>query len=216
MRSPRSFTRRFHAVCLFAALTPLVGAAAQTETLRNPRVVVVDGTIRPRETEALPGKYPSVTVYFTAGSLEIGKAGGKTYAAGVKAGDVVFHKAEAMTAKNTGSAAVHFMRVEFLGKGIPETWGSAGLSPNYKMLLENPYTRVYDIRISAGAREPQHSHRDRVVICLSGARLSHLMPDGREEPSTLKTGESAWRRGGTHIGQNLGNTDLWVIAVEPK
>jgi hypothetical protein len=34
------------------------------------------------------------------------------------------------------------------------------------------------------------------------------MPDGREEPSTLRTGEIAWRLGATHIGQNLGTTDL--------
>lgn len=90
------------------------------------------------------------------------------------------------------------------------------LSPNYKLLFENQYTRAYDIRIPAGTKEPQHTHKDRVVVCLSGAKLKHLLPDGREEPSTLKTGESAWRRGGTHIGQNLGDTDLWVIAVEPK
>jgi quercetin dioxygenase-like cupin family protein len=90
------------------------------------------------------------------------------------------------------------------------------LSPHYKLLFENQYTRVYDIRISAGAREPQHSHHDRVVVCLSGATLRHLMPDGRVEPSTLKTGETAWRRGGTHIGENFGKTDLWVVAVEPK
>jgi hypothetical protein len=42
------------------------------------------------------------------------------------------------------------------------------------------------------------------------------MPDGHEEPSTLKTGEIAWRLGSTHIGQNVGKTDLWAIAVEPK
>ena len=42
------------------------------------------------------------------------------------------------------------------------------------------------------------------------------MPDGRRDPSTLKTGETVWRRGRTHIGQNLGQTDFWAIAVEPK
>jgi hypothetical protein len=42
------------------------------------------------------------------------------------------------------------------------------------------------------------------------------MPDGRTETSTLRTGEIAWRNGGTHIGQNLGKTDLRVIAIEPK
>jgi hypothetical protein len=111
---------------------------------------------------------------------------------------------------------VKLVRIEFRGAGIDDTWGAAGLSPNYKPLFENRYARVYDIRIPAGMREPQHTHHDRVVVCLSGAQLEHLMPDGRIEPSTLATGEIAWRRGGTHIGHNLGKTDLWVIAVEPK
>lgn len=216
MKLEHSFTYRFPAVCLLAALTPLVAGTAHTETVRNQRVAVIDGSLQPRGSESLPGAHPSVTVYFTDGSLEIAPTGGKSRATSVKRGDVVFDKAQPRVVRNTGSGAVRFVRVELLGKGIPETWGAAGLSPNYKMLLENQYTRVYDIRIAAGTREPQHSHHDRVVICLSGAKLSHLMPDGREEPSTLKTGESTWRRGGTHIGQNLGNTDLWVIAVEPK
>lgn len=215
MRSRTSFSFLSSAV-LFLASSPVAIPAEQTETVRNNRVVVVDGKLKPQETESLQGSRPSATVYFTTGSLEIAPAGGKPRAAKVKTGDVVFEKAQARTVKNTGSAEVHFVRVEFLENGIPETWGAAGLSPNYNMLFENQYARVYDIKIAAGAKEPQHSHHDRVVVCLSGARLSHLMPDGREEPSTLKTGESAWRRGGTHIGQNLGNTDLWVIALEPK
>jgi hypothetical protein len=84
------------------------------------------------------------------------------------------------------------------------------------VLLENRYARVYDIRIPAHTNEPQHTHHDRVVICLSGAKLEHLFPDGRREPSSLETGEVAYRRGTTHVGQNLGDTALWVIAVEPK
>ena len=108
------------------------------------------------------------------------------------------------------------MRVEFTGQGANETWGRTGLAPKYKVLLENRYARVYDIRIPAHTNEPQHTHHDRVVICLSGAKLEHLFPDGRREPSSLETGEVAYRRGTTHIGQNLGDTALWVIAVEPK
>jgi hypothetical protein len=91
-----------------------------------------------------------------------------------------------------------------------------GLSPNYKMLLENRYARAYDIRIPAGTKEPQHTHHDRVVVALSGAKLEHILPSGQIQPSTLKTGEIVWRLGGTHVGHNMGTTDLWVIAVEPK
>jgi quercetin dioxygenase-like cupin family protein len=191
--------------------------AAQTETVRNEKIVVVDCTIQPGSTESLGGSNASVTVYFTAGSLEIAPKRGTRHAASVKRGHVVFEPPQPRIIKNTGAAAIHFVRVEFLRNGVRElTWGTAGLSPNYKLLFENEYARVYDIRIPAGAKEPKHSHHDRVVVCLSGAQLRHLLSNGREEPSTLRTGESVWRRGGTHIGHNLGNTDLWVIAVEPK
>jgi len=61
-----------------------------------------------------------------------------------------------------------------------------------------------------------HSHHDRVVICLSGAELEHILPDGQKQTATLKTGEIVWRPATTHVGHNLGKTDLWVIAIEPK
>jgi hypothetical protein len=112
---------------------------------------------------------------------------------------------------------LRIVRTEYLGKGnSAETWGATGLAPNYNLLFENQYGRVYDIRMAAGKSEPLHTHHDRVVVCLSGAELQHEMPDGRTEVSTLKTGEIAWRRAATHIGHNLGKTDLWVIAIEPK
>jgi len=194
----------------------IASAAVQTEKLRNEKVAAADCTLRPGETQPLNGTQPSVTVYFQGGSLQITPEGGKPQKVTVKPGDTVFRPAQAGVVMNTGASEVHFARVDFLGSGGSETWGTTGLSPNYKLLFENPHTRVYDIRIPAGTNEPQHTHKNRVVVCLSGAQLRHLMPDGREEPSTLQTGEITWRLGATHIGQNLGTTDLWVIAIEPK
>ena len=186
--------------------TLILFATLAIAAVQNDRVNVAEQTLRPGQTAKWAADHPSAIVYFTDGSID---------GTNVKRGDVKFDEA-ARTVKNTGRFDVHYARIEFLGKGSAETWGSTGLSPNYKLLFENQYARVYDIRIPAGTKEPQHTHHDRVVVCLSGAQLKHLMPDGREEPSTLKTGEIAWRKGGTHIGQNLGKTDLWVIAVEPK
>ena len=200
---------------LFLAFTPAVPGAGTTP-VRNARVVVFDETIRPGETMTRSGDCPSEIVYFTDGSLEIAEGSGKPARTSPHRGDAVFETARPRTVKNSGPADVHYARIEFLENGRQETWGSAGLSPNYKLLFENRHTRVYDIRIPAGTKEPQHTHHERVVVCLSGAELKHLMPDGREEPSTLRTGEIVWRPGATHIGQNLGKTDLWVIAVEPK
>lgn len=201
---------------LLLALTPLAAFAAGTEPVRNNRVAVQDVTIQPGESEAWRGSHPAVLVYFTDGSVSMAAGGGKPVVQEVKRGDTVFVEAQARTVQNTGRSPVHFARIEFLGSGLAETWGNTGLSPNYNVLIENRYTRAYDIRIPAGTNEPQHTHHERVVVCLSGALLRHLLPDGTQEPSTLKDGEIAWRHAATHIGQNLGKTDLWVIAVEPK
>jgi hypothetical protein len=192
-----------------AALSTVV--SGQTEKLRNEHAVVTEYRLAPGESCALAGSLPAVTVYYDAGTIE---TAGKR--ATVQAGESAYSAPGARTVKNAGGAVVRFALVEFPGKGSAETWGTAGLAPNYKLLVENRYTRVYDIRIPAGEKEPQHTHHDRVVISLSGAELEHILPDGRLEPSTLHTGEIAWRRGATHIGHNLGKTNLWVIAVEPK
>jgi len=190
-------------------------AAAPLEKLRNNQVVSRDVILKPGEALPVEGR-PAVTVYFENGSLAFTPRGGHIEKVNVHRGDTVFSRADAGEIRNTGPSPLHFVRTEFLTDGGTETWGAAGLSPNYKLLIENQYARVYDIQIPAGTREPQHTHKARVVVCLSGAEIKHLMPDGREEPSTLKTGEVVWRLGGTHIGQNLGKTDLWVIAIEPK
>jgi hypothetical protein len=201
--------------CLLAGLAQVAGAAGNTP-VRNDKVAVFEETLRPGETQTWSGDHPSAVVYFTDGSLAVAEGSGKPAATRVQRGESVFETAATRTVHNTGKQDVHYARIEFLGKGLDETWGTTGLAPNYKLLFENRYTRVYDIRIPAGGKEPWHTHHARIVVCLSGAKLRHLMKDGRIEPSTLETGEIAWRGGATHIGENLGTTNLWVIAVEPK
>jgi quercetin dioxygenase-like cupin family protein len=199
-------------------LLPVAGVwgGTQTEKVRNEKVLVVEQTLAPGESVSLPGERAGVLVYLDAGSIEVTSSQGKPQTETVKRGDAVFQPPQAGTVKNAGSAALRVVWTEYLGNGSSESWGATGLAPNYKVLFENQYGRVYDVRMAAGKSEPQHTHHDRVVICLSGAELQHEMPDGRKENSTLKTGEIAWRRGGTHVGHNLGKTDLWVVAIEPK
>ena len=194
---------------------PSIVAAAPIERLRNEKVSVAEQTLAPGETVSLPADHASVIVYLDNGSIEKSTSAGKPQSATVKRGQAVFEQ-NAGTIRNTGAASLRIVLTEFLGKGGPETWGTAGLAPNYKLLFENQYGRVYNIEIAAGKTEPLHTHKDRIVICLSGAELEHEMPDGRREVATLKTGEIAWRRGVTHVGHNIGKTDLWAIAIEPK
>jgi hypothetical protein len=201
---------------LYLAVTPAAIATSSVERIRNPKVLVTEDTLAPGESERTPDTLPSMVVYMSQGTVEVTSAGGTPHADSVKEGETVFQAAQSGTLKNTGSSTLHFVRVEFLTAGSLETWGMSGLSPHYMMLLENQYARAYDIKIPAQTYEPQHTHHDRVVVSLSGAELEHILPNGEIQPSTLKTGEVVWRLGATHIGHNLGQTNLWVIAIEPK
>jgi hypothetical protein len=186
-------------------------AADLSQPLENSQVRVTEHTLQPNQTLPLSDQRPSVLVYFEGDKVA---AGPKTGA--IKRGETTFLPAATKAVRNSGSQPLHFVRIAFLDQGNPETWGMTGLPPNYKMVLENRYTRVYDIRIPAHFKEPLHTHHGRIVVCLSGAKLEHLLPDGHVQPSTLTTGEVVWRPGQTHVGHNIGNTDLWAIAVEPK
>ena len=201
---------------VFLSIVSSATAATRVERIRNDQVVASEETVRPAETESASTGHSSLAVYLSDGTLESTTTAGQRMIVTVKRGDTVYREPSAGPMRNTGAADVHLVRIEFLGVESAETWGHTGLAPNYRVLLENGRTRVYDIRIPAGTSEPQHTHHDRIVVCLSGAQLKHILPDGHAENSTLKTGEIAWRRGQTHVGQNLGTTNLWVIAVEPK
>ena len=202
---------------LTLTLLPLANmfAAPVTEALRNEKVAVIEQTLPPGETMTLPADHPNAVVYLDNGAIETTVSTAKPRTSTVKRGETDFEEA-GVAIKNTGAASLRIVRTEFLGKDGSETWGTAGLAPDYSLFFENRYARAYNIKIAAGKTESLHTHKDRIVICLSGAELEHEMPDGRRETATLKTGEIAWRRGVTHIGHNIGNTDLWAIAIEPK
>jgi len=124
-------------------------AASGIEKFRNAKVVVIEETLAPGESEALPEKFSSMVVYMTDGLVEMTPDQGKPHKDGVKEGQTVYQSARAGMIKNAGTSPLHFTRIEFLTAGSPQTLGMKGLSPNYVMLLENRYARAYDIKIPA-------------------------------------------------------------------
>jgi hypothetical protein len=186
-----------------------LSASAPVEKIRNEKVRVVEQTLAPAETLSLAGEHPHVVVFLADGAAS-------AQPGAVHRGDTSFLAAGEGVITNRGASPLPLVWIEFLGTGSSEMWGTTGLAPHYQLLGEDRYARVYDIRIPAETSEPLHSHHERVVVCLSGAELRHEMPDGRTETSSLRTGEIAWRPAATHVGHNLGQTALWVIAVEPK
>lgn len=195
---------------------PAASAATSTEKIRNEKVIVTEQVLEPGESASLPGHRPALLVFFSGDAAEFTSAQGDVRRNIVKRGETVFQANGESSVKNVGATKLDFMRTEFLTEGSAETWGTSGLSPHYAMILEDRYARTYNIEIPPQTFEPQHTHHARIVICLSGAELEHILPNGEKQPSTLKSGEIAWRPAATHIGHNFGQTPLWVIAIEPK
>jgi hypothetical protein len=200
---------------LFAAAAAPIFAAT-TEVFRNEKVIVTEETLAPGEQETVAGAHASVVVFLSGDAVQGKYVNGRQRQDAVQRGEVLNEAAGRRMVTNAGHTALRLVRVEFLAAGSDETWGMTGLPPNYKVLFEDQHSRTYEIRIAAHASEPQHTHHARVVVCLNGAQLEHILPDGSKQPSTLKTDEVTWRQGQTHTGHNLGDTDLWVIAIEPK
>lgn len=203
-------------VLFVAGAVPLF--AATTEVFRNEKVIVTEVTLAPGDQEQVGGAHASVLVVLEGDAIGMLPPRGYNEAerCPVHRGDTMNQRAGAEILTNAGKTPLRLVRVEFRTSSSDETWGMTGLPPNYNLLFEDEHSRTYEIRIVAHAVEPQHTHQARVVICLSGAQLEHVLPDGTREPSTLKTDEVTWREGQTHTGHNLGDTDLWVIAIEPK
>jgi len=201
---------------LVAAAAPLF--ATTTEVLRNEKVIVTEVTLAPGDQEQVGGVHASVLVVLEGDSIQMLPPRGYDQAerSAVRRGDTINQRAGAEILTNAGTTPLRLVRVEFRTSGSDETWGMTGLPPNYNVLFEDEHSRTYEIKIAAHAVEPQHTHHARVVVCLNGAQLEHVLPDGTKQPSTLKTDEVVWREGQTHTGHNLGDTDLWVIAIEPK
>ena len=87
----------------------------------------------------------------------------------------------------------------------------------YKVLLENEQVRVFEYRLKPGEKEPTHSHPFGVVVYFfSNAKLRTTLPDGRSVEDSRKAGEAIWREPVTHAGENIGNTELPALVIEPK
>jgi hypothetical protein len=188
--------------------------AATVDDLSNNKVAVTEIRLAPGEHESLSGKHPSVLVYLAGDVAQIRLADGKTMNESIVRGRTVRLNDAVLT--NAGHVPLHFVRVEFLTDGSNAVWGRNGFAPSSQMIFEDQYSRTYNIRVAAHAWEPLHSHHDRVTVCLEGAHLEHILPDGSVQPTTLKTDEVGWRLAQTHKGHNLGDTNLWVVAIEPK
>ena len=87
----------------------------------------------------------------------------------------------------------------------------------YKLLFENKQVRVIEEHLKPHEKEPIHSHPYGVLACfLTAAHFKTTLSDGKTAEGSQKAGDTVWRDPVTHSGENIGDTEIEEIMIEPK
>ncbi len=85
----------------------------------------------------------------------------------------------------------------------------------YSVIFENDRVRVLAYRDSPGDRTRSHAHPDSVMYTLSAFSRRLESGDMRHDVE-MSAGTAAWLPAQEHAGENIGDTDTYVVFVELK
>ena len=91
-------------------------------------------------------------------------------------------------------------------------------APNlFKVLIDNEHVRVLEYRLAPGEKDAPHTHPPKVSYILSGGRLRIYPAEGAPFDSDEITGAASWDGArGWHYVENIGETPVSILLVEPK
>jgi quercetin dioxygenase-like cupin family protein len=94
---------------------------------------------------------------------------------------------------------------------------AATVAPDvYKVVFENDRIRVLEARMPVGARTEMHSHPDYLVYALQDGKVKFTAPSGETGEVEIKAGDVMWREAEEHATDNVGQTEVHALFVEPK
>jgi len=86
----------------------------------------------------------------------------------------------------------------------------------YKVVLENDRVRVLEYRDTPGQRTSPHFHPDYILCSLSSFTRKFVLSGAREAIREVRPGEVVFGKAQSHIGENVGSTDTYVLIIELK
>lgn len=87
----------------------------------------------------------------------------------------------------------------------------------YKVVLDNSHVRVVDYHIKPGEKEPMHSHPCGVLVYyFTDSNMRGSSPGGEVKESHNHAGDVVWRDPVTHFTENIGQSEVHALLVEPK
>lgn len=111
-------------------------------------------------------------------------------------------------------AAVGYWR---LAGAVPEDLDPLKVAADtHKLVLENAFVRVLEVRVPPGKTEPMHQHPRRVVVYLSDFHTRTTERGGKPQDNVRTAGLVRWSEPIIHEVQNIGPAEGHVISVELK
>ena len=86
----------------------------------------------------------------------------------------------------------------------------------HKLVLENKFVRVLEVRVPPGKTETWHQHGRRVVVYLSDFHTRTTERGGKPQENLRKSGLVRWSEPVIHQVENIGQTEGHVISVDLK
>ena len=86
---------------------------------------------------------------------------------------------------------------------------------HYKVVFENERVRVLEYRDRPGDRTTAHQHPDSVMYTLSAFRRRLISGDTQRDVE-MDAGTAGWLPAQEHHGENIGDTETYVLFIELK
>lgn len=90
------------------------------------------------------------------------------------------------------------------------------LSPDYKVVIDNPWVRVLRVNHPAHAKIPMHQHPATVAVFLTDIHEKITTPDGHVTAVDRKANDVGFNEAGRHAEENVSDQPLEAVIIELK
>ncbi len=87
---------------------------------------------------------------------------------------------------------------------------------HYKVESENAQVRILRAHYGPHEKSVMHSHPNSVIVFLTDGKTKMTTPDGKSQEMISKKGQATYAPAGTHLPENVGDSDTEVVIVELK
>jgi len=114
-------------------------------------------------------------------------------------------------------AAPLFLGAAMLGLFLTRARADEKYPDTQKLIIDNPFVRVFDIRVPPGTFEAKHSHGRGLTIAMSDYdNETTSFPEKKVNRGHTALGDVKWVEPVTHEARNIGTTEQHVIRIELK